>query len=183
MDSGNEIFFGGKINAESHLSFIHKHALMMVNNYQFRILLYIGSERSPPAMLPRVCVGPSTSPQHQGRVNISWDPLPCHLQNGADITGYIINYTRLSTGEAIRITSSRNDVECSQEVGGPYSCVITESLIPRNLAYSIQVAAMNNNGESLFSDPVNVSLPLSSRCYINIVTSYLFTTIIIMAIM
>jgi hypothetical protein len=122
-------------------------------------------QRSPPAILPRVCIGPSTSPQHQGRVNISWDPLPCHLQNGADVTGYIIQYAHLATGETRRITSSHRDVQCSQEVGGLYSCVVAESLIPSNQAYSIQVAAVNNYGEGSFSDPISVTLPVSSRCY------------------
>ena len=122
--------------------------------------------RSPPAILLRVCVGPSTSPQHQGKVNISWDPLPCHLQNGADITSYTIQYTRLSTGVATRITIFHRDVNCSQEVGDLYSCVVAELLIPSYQAYSIQVnvAAQNNYGEGSFSDPINVTLPVSSRC-------------------
>jgi hypothetical protein len=130
----------------------------------------IGSMRSPPAILPRVCIGPSTSPQHQGRVNISWDPLPCHLQNGADVTinNYFILYTRLSTGVARRIFSFHSDIECSTEVSGLYSCVVAESLIPSNQAYSIQVAARNNYGEGPFSDPINVTLPLSSRCNVSL---------------
>ena len=128
----------------------------------------LGSMRSPPAILPRVCVGPSTSPQHQGRVNISWDLLPCHLQNGADVTSrdYIIHYTPKSTNVTRRIISFHSDVQCSQEVGGLYSCMVAESLIPSNQAYSIQVAAMNFFGEGSFSDPVNVTLPVSSRCYL-----------------
>ena len=120
--------------------------------------------RSPPAILPRVCIGPSTSPQHQGRVNISWDPLPCHLQNGADVTSYIIRYTCLSTGVTIRINSFHSGVNCSQEVGGFYSCVVAELLIPGNQAYSIQVAAVNSLGDDSFSDPINISLSVSSRC-------------------
>ena len=124
--------------------------------------------RSPPGKFPRVCVGPSTSSQHQGRVNISWDPLPCHLQNRADVTSYTIQYTRLSTGVVTRISSSNRNVNCSQEVaiGGLHSCVVSESLIPSNQAYSIQVAAVNNNGEGLFSNPVIASVPVSSRCYL-----------------
>jgi hypothetical protein len=129
---------------------------------------YIGSMRSAPAILPRVCVGTSTLPQYQGRVNISWDPLPCHLRNGADVTGYIILHTRLSTGVTTRISSSRRDVECSQEVGGLYSCVVAEWLISSNQAYSIQVAAGNSYGEGSFSDPINVTLPLSSRCNVSL---------------
>ena len=129
-------------------------------------IFFGGSMRSPPATLPRVCVGPSTSPQHQGRVNISWDPLPCHLQNGADISFYIMQYIRLPNSVAIKITRSHHGVNCNQEVGGLYSCVVAESRIPNNQAYSFQVAAVNNYGEGSFSDPINVSLPVSSRCYL-----------------
>ena len=115
-------------------------------------------------MLPRVCVGPSMSPQYPGRVNISWDPLPCHLQNGADINGYIINYTRLLTGVTKQIASSHNSVNCSQEVGGPYSCLVAESLLHSHHSYGIQIAAQNNYGDGSFSDPIiNVSLPVASR--------------------
>ena len=77
-----------------------------------------------------MCVGLSTLPEHHGRVNISWDLLPCHLQNGADITSYIILYTRLSTGVTTRISSSSRNVDCSQEFGGLYSCVVGTLLIP-----------------------------------------------------
>ena len=135
---------------------------------RFYTQFIIGSERSPPAILPKVCVGPSTSPQHQGRVSISWDSLPCHLQNGADVTSYIIQYTRLSTGVVIKISSFHRDVNCRQEVGGLYSCVVAELLIPSNQAYSIQVAAQNRYGEGSFmiSDPINVSVPVFCRCYL-----------------
>ena len=122
----------------------------------------VGSVRSPPPILPRVCVGLSTVPKYLGRVNISWDPLPCHLQNGADITGYIILYTQLSTGVTTRITSSSRNVECSQEFGGLYSCVVATFLIPNNQVFSIQVAAHSNNGEGSFSDPINIFTPVSS---------------------
>ena len=111
-------------------------------------------------MLPKVYVRPSTL----GRANISWDPLPCHLQNGADISGYIINYTPVSTGVAINISSSHSGVQCSKEVGDLYSCVLAESLISNDKAYTIQVAAVNNYGDGSFSAPVNVSvaIPIST---------------------
>ena len=125
--------------------------------------MIVGPVRSEPSMLSGVCVGPSTSP-HLGRVNISWYPLPCHLQNGADVNGYIIRYTRSSTGMTTQITSSHSSVNCSQEVGGPYSCVVTESSsISSNQSYSFQVSAQNNYGDSSFSDPINIFLPVSSR--------------------
>ena len=120
---------------------------------------------SPPPVLPRVCVGLSTVPEYLGRVNISWNLLPCHLQNGADISSYIILYTRLSTGVTTRISSSRSSgqsLECSQEFDGLYSCVVATLLIPNDQAFSIQVAAQNNNGDGPFSDPINISTPVSS---------------------
>ena len=159
FENGNDTFFGG-----SYMIVLCMSIFPDLDSYILCKLNTLGSMTSPPAVLPRVCVGPSISPQHQGRVNISWDPLPCHLQNGADITNYIIQYTRLSTGVATRITGFHSGVNCRQAVGGLYSCVVAESLIPSNQAYSIQVAAQNNYGEGIFSDPINVSLPVSSRC-------------------
>ena len=160
---GNDIFFGGII-IYTNLPLICREQIFS-KHITFCYIYTLGLMRSSPAALPRVCVGPSTSPQHQGRVNISWDPLPCHLQNGADVTSYIINYTILSTGVTMRITSSRSDVQCSEEIGGLYSCVIAESpsLIFSNQEYSFQVSAVNNYGDGSFSNPVNVSLPVSSR--------------------
>ena len=120
--------------------------------------------RSPPPVLSRVCVGPSTVPKHLSKVNISWDLLPCHLQNGADITNYIIQYTRWTTNVTTRISSSSGStMECFQEFGDLYSCVVATLLIPSDQAFSIQVAAQSDNGEGSFSDPINISTPVSSR--------------------
>ena len=107
----------------------------------------------PPSQLSRVCVGPS----YEDRVNISWDPLPCHLGNGADIIdrGYIVQYTNLTTGLAINITSSDSRLDCRQEPGGPYSCVAAASLFISGVTYSFQVAAQNTHGNGSFSDPVS----------------------------
>ena len=43
--------------------------------------------------LQRLCVGPDRSHILGLRVNVWWEHLPCHLQNGADISGYIIIVT------------------------------------------------------------------------------------------
>ena len=116
--------------------------------------------RSSPSQLQRVCVGPDppTSPQHQGGVNISWEPLPCHLQNGANVARYVIQYTNLSTGVStnISIASSVGRIECHQEPGGPYSCVVCvrASLFIPGVTYSFQVAAENMNGVGSFSNSV-----------------------------
>ena len=114
--------------------------------------------RGPPSQLQRVCVGPTTSSQPPGRVNITWDPLPCHLQNGANISGYniIIQYTDLSTpGLTVNISSSDTRLDCRQEPRGPYSCLANASLFTSGVAYSFQVAARNMYGIGPFSDPVN----------------------------
>ena len=109
----------------------------------------------PPSRLSRVCVGPPTSINHrnEGRVNISWDPLPCHLQNGVDVS-YIIQYTNLATGIATNISSSDSRLDCRQEPGGPFSCLATASLFRTGVAYSFQVAAQSVRGVGSFSDPV-----------------------------
>ena len=98
------------------------------------------------------------------RVNLSWDLLPCHLQNGADITNYIIQYTCWTTNVTTRISSSSGSTkEYFQEFGGLYSCVVATLLIPSDQAFSIQVAAQSDNGKGSFSDPINMSTPVSSR--------------------
>ena len=105
-------------------------------------------------MFSRVCVGPS----HGGQSNISWDPLPCHLQNGADIIGnnYIIQYTHLAVGEPTNISSSRSDnkLECHQDSSGHYTCLTYASLFAFGETYSFQVAARNIYGVGSFSNPV-----------------------------
>ena len=114
--------------------------------------------RAPLSQLLRVCVGPSLSLVYRGRLNISWDPLPCYLQNGADIFHYTIQYTHLSTGVATDISSSSNRLECRQESGGPYSCLAAPSLFLPRVTYSFQVAAQNVHGIGSFNDPVIVTI-------------------------
>ena len=114
----------------------------------------VGSKRAPPSQLLRVCVGPPPSREYLGRHNISWDLLPCHLQNGADVTGYIIQYTRLSTGVETNISSSSRSLICPRESGGPSSCLAPASIFIVNMSYSFRVAAQNNFGVGSFSNPV-----------------------------
>ena len=73
-------------------------------------------------------------------------------------------------------------MQCNQQVSGLHSCVVADSRISSNQIYSFQVAAQNSYDEGSFSDPINVSLPVSSRwsCTIIIMTMmladfYLFT--------
>ena len=109
-----------------------------------------------------MCVGPPTSQKDttQDRFNISWAPVPCHLQNGADISGYIIQYTQMSTGVAINISNRHENLLCGQESGGPYSCQVANSLFNLNQAYTFQVAAQNNEGVGSFSNPITKSIPI-----------------------
>ena len=123
---------------------------------------------SPPSKLSIVCIGPPTLPedQTQGRFNLSWDPLPCHLQNGADILGYIVQYTQLSTGVETRVSNRHTSFLCGQEPGSPYSCRVASSnlLFKPNQMYSFQVAAHNRHGDGSFSDPVtaeSIPIPIS----------------------
>ena len=109
-----------------------------------------------PSQLLRVCVGRPTSPedQTQGKLNISWNPLPCHLQNGADVTVYNIQYTQLPDGRPNIIVSTDSRVECHQEPGGPYSCLAASSFFSGHVTYSFQVAAENTFGVGSFSNSV-----------------------------
>ena len=105
-----------------------------------------------------MCVGPPIllADRTQGKVNISWDPLTCHLQNGADIS-YVIQYTHLLTGQLANFSHSHRYVECRQEPGGPYSClasISSSALFIYGGTYSIQVAAQNVYGVGSFSDPI-----------------------------
>ena len=108
---------------------------------------------SVPTRLHRVCAVVSPG----SRLKISWDLLPCHLQNGADITGYIIQYSSTSGGEAQNVSNAQ--MTCGQESGGPYRCLIAGSLlfIPSQ-TYTFRVAAINSYGVGPFSGPVNASL-------------------------
>ena len=128
----------------------------------FRVLMF-SDKMASPSQLPRVCVGPQTSPeaQTQGKLNISWDPLPCHLQNGADITVYSIQYTQLPDGGPNIIVSTNSRVECRQEPGGPYSCLAASSFFTSRATYSFQVAARNSFGIGSFSNSVNHCIQLS----------------------
>ena len=102
--------------------------------------------KSVPAKLHRVCAAASA----RDKLNISWDSLPCHLQNGADITGYIIQYSPTSGGEARNISSAQ--MTCGQESGGPYRCLIAGTIFIPFQTYTFQVATRNSYGVGPFSD-------------------------------
>ena len=117
----------------------------------------IGDMRGRPSQLQRVCVGQSSLQQQLNQLNISWDPLPCHLQNGANITSYIIQDTRLPSGTPRNISSPDKRLECHQVADGPYSCEADDSLFITRTGetYRFQVAPQSVHGIGSFSNPVN----------------------------
>ena len=98
FEDGNVIFFGGTISYD-HNNIYLSLSLTLINAPCSRF-----NELSTCSASQSVC-GPSRLLQHEGRVNISWDPLPRHLQNGADVTSYTIQYTPKSTGITAKISS------------------------------------------------------------------------------
>ena len=134
------------------------------------MLNLLGKTTGPPSQLQRVCVGPPTSLVQQilHRLNISWDPLSCHLQNGANITSYTIQYTRLPNGTPSNISSCESRLQCRQVVGGPYSCLADGLLFNTSPGetYRFQVAAETVRGVGSFSNPVNFMFGFQGKDYI-----------------
>ena len=122
--------------------------------------MHAGSSNSPraPSQVSHVVAEMDTLNTLNSRLSISWDPLPCHLQNGADITDYIIQYSLTSTNETRSISTSDDRLSCKQEPVGPYGCYLTSSLLLEDQMYTFQVAAMNGYGVGPFNDPVKAML-------------------------
>ena len=92
--------------------------------------------------------------QIQGSVNIFWNLLSCQLQNGADITGYIIRYCCTSGGEARNISSSDNQLTCGEVSGRRYRCLLPILWFTPRSSHIFQVSAVNRYGVGPFSDPI-----------------------------
>ena len=63
-------------------------------------------------------------------------------------------YTRTSNGEALSVLSSDSRVQCGDESGGRYRCVLAPSLMSFGVSYIFEVAGRNRYGYGPFSDPV-----------------------------
>ena len=122
--------------------------------------MYAGSSNSPrvPSQVSDVFAEMDVLNTPNLRLSISWDPLPCHLQNGADITDYFIQYNVTSTNEVKIISTSDDRLSCRQEPVGPYRCYFTSSLLLEDLFYTFQVAAVNGYGVGPFSSTVSATL-------------------------
>ena len=95
------------------------------------------------------------SPTLQGRVNISWDLLPCHLTNGADVRDYIIEYSSPS-GVKTNVSTSNIQIKtaCDPEYDHRYRCLLLYMLLQHGVMYTFRVAARNTYGVGRFSDLV-----------------------------
>ena len=65
----------------------------------------VGSMSSPPAQISQV-LAQMDRLNPKSRLSISWDPLPCHLQNGGDV-GYIIQYSLADDSEVRTLLKMR----------------------------------------------------------------------------
>ena len=116
----------------------------------------------PPSKLQHVCIeNLSNDPT---RLNISWEPLPCHLQNGGRITSYNIRYRRASDSDnqARVISNTDRRLDCVQESNGPYRCITkvvtySSTRLQQNQEYIFQVSAVNGHGFGPYSDPVSAT--------------------------
>ena len=95
-------------------------------------------------------------------MNIFWNLLPCLLQNGADITDYIIRYNRTSSGEFRNVSTSDNQLMCGEVSGGHYRCLLPFNLFVPGPLYSFQVSALNRYGAGPFSDPIITDINVQS---------------------
>ena len=141
---------------------IHLHAFQVTQSNSIIHMdnHYCTGSAGPPSKLQQICVE-HLSGDHT-RLNISWKPLPCHLQNGADITSYNIRYRLASdSGDRVQTLSSvSKGLDCGQEPGGPYRCltkILNDSIhLMQNQKYTFQVAAANGF-VGPYSDPVSAT--------------------------
>lgn len=120
--------------------------------------LFTERSTSAPSQLSNVFVEDSQTTG--AAVIIFWNLLSCLQQNGANITGYIIQYSPTSGGDlAARNLSAFEsfDVICSHTGDSRYSCLLSRTLF-LSVRYSFQVAAINGYGVGRFSVPVYATI-------------------------
>ena len=137
---------------------------------------------SAPSQIIRLCAGPEIPPSQQGRINVSWDLLLCHLMNGADIRGYIIEYSHTS-GDKRNVSTSDIQIRTPRhpEYDHRYSCSLSGSsrLLQHGVTYTFRVAAQNRYGVGPFSDPVLGMIGITSIVIITANTVVVIVNIII----
>jgi len=94
-------------------------------------------------------------------LSVSYTRPLIQLHNG-ELTGYMIRYTRVNTGESQAIMVNGNIT----------TSVISEGLVAFS-NYSVEVAAVNINGTGPFSDPV-IGLSGQDSEYLNTLISYCY---------
>ena len=127
---------------------------------KLNILFFIGSRASAPSQLSRVCARRS-----EGGVNISWDALPCHRQNGADITSYVIRHSSSrSISTDINLSSSKSNLLRFYRSGANrYDYQIPLStFLDGVVTYTFQVSARNSHGLGPFSTSVKYTVSYTS---------------------
>ena len=119
-----------------------------------------GRTAGTPSQLSSISVEESQTTGPSAAVNISWNPLPCLRQNGANITDYIVQYSPTSGGDlAARNLSALEsfDIICGHISDSCYSCLLS-CLLFLSEEYSFRVAAKNRHGVGPFSVPVYATL-------------------------
>ena len=99
------------------------------------------------SLLPAPSSGPEMLRIVEISITIAWDAVNCTERN-SNITGYVVRYTPPST--------SGNDSVMVAGTGGAGGMVTIDGLAP-STQYSIQVAAVNSNGDvGVFSTALSV---------------------------
>ena len=79
-------------------------------------------------------------------IDINWGEVPCQHRNG-EITGYVVVYRKV-------LDRGRREREGMVMVNGQTATI--DNLVPLT-EYSVMVAAVNNAGTGVFSEPVIAS--------------------------
>ena len=101
------------------------------------MVLSLTAPSAPPSSVTVTGVTSST-------ISVQWGSVPCIHQNG-DITGYSVQYEVMGSG------NTQMEMVSGDSSGG----MTTISGLTPSTTYSIKVAAVNNAGTGVYSDPTN----------------------------